>query len=59
MAEKDALHLQDPAREPVSPATTQSKVHIDPAYEKKLLRKIDLQLIPILFLLFLCAFIDR
>ncbi|KIX00662.1 uncharacterized protein Z518_09727 [Rhinocladiella mackenziei CBS 650.93] len=33
---------------------------IDPAAaEKKLLRKIDLRLIPILFVLYLCAFIDR
>lgn len=34
-------------------------VGIDPIAEKKLLRKIDLALIPILWLLFLCAFIDR
>lgn len=34
-------------------------VAIDPVAEKKLLRKIDLNLIPILWLLFLCAFIDR
>jgi hypothetical protein len=32
---------------------------IDPALEKKLLRKTDLNLIPITFMLFLCAFIDR
>jgi len=32
---------------------------IDPIAEKKLLRKIDIHLIPILWLLFLCAFIDR
>jgi len=32
---------------------------IDPVAEKKLLLKIDVHLIPILFLLFLCAFIDR
>lgn len=32
---------------------------IDPALEKKVLRKVDLNLVPILFLLFLCAFIDR
>lgn len=32
---------------------------IDPVAEKKLLRKIDIHLIPILWLLFLCAFIDR
>lgn len=32
---------------------------IDPFAEKRLLLKIDLHLIPILWLLFLCAFIDR
>ncbi|KAI8657854.1 hypothetical protein NCS57_01164800 [Fusarium keratoplasticum] len=32
---------------------------IDPALEKKVLRKVDFNLVPILFLLFLCAFIDR
>lgn len=32
---------------------------LDPLGEKKLLRKIDLHLIPILWILFLCAFIDR
>ncbi|KAF5011822.1 hypothetical protein FDECE_2112 [Fusarium decemcellulare] len=32
---------------------------IDPILEKKVLRKVDLNLVPILFLLFLCAFIDR
>ncbi len=32
---------------------------LDRALEKKVLRKTDLNLVPILFLLFLCAFIDR
>lgn len=32
---------------------------IDPVAEKKLLLKIDVHLIPILWLLFLCAFLDR
>jgi len=32
---------------------------IDPVAEKHLIRKIDIHLIPILWLLFLCAFIDR
>lgn len=31
----------------------------DPIAEKKLLRKIDMRLIPMLFALYLCAFIDR
>lgn len=32
---------------------------IDPQAEKKLLRKIDLHVVPILWLLFLLAFLDR
>jgi len=32
---------------------------IDRALEKKVLLKTDLNLVPILFLLFLCAFVDR
>lgn len=32
---------------------------LDHALEKKVIRKTDLNLVPILFLLFLCAFIDR
>lgn len=31
----------------------------DPAVERRLVRKIDFRLIPILFTLYLCAFIDR
>lgn len=34
-------------------------VAVDPAVEKKLLRKIDLHLLPPLFVLFLMAFLDR
>lgn len=32
---------------------------LDPAAEKRLVRKIDFHLIPMLFVLYLCAFIDR
>lgn len=32
---------------------------LDPDAEKKLLRKLDWNLIPVLWILFLCAFIDR
>lgn len=32
---------------------------IDPALEKKVLRKVDRNLIPIFFVLQLCSFIDR
>ncbi|KAK5054538.1 hypothetical protein LTR84_001429 [Exophiala bonariae] len=32
---------------------------IDPVLEKKVIRKVDFNLVPVLFLLFLCAFIDR
>lgn len=36
-----------------------SSIIIDPDAEKKLIRKIDIRLIPILCLLLLCAFVDR
>lgn len=36
-----------------------SQIAIDPASEKKLVRKIDLHLIPVLCALLLCAFLDR
>lgn len=32
---------------------------VDVAEEKALLRKVDLHLLPILWILYLCAFIDR
>lgn len=32
---------------------------LDPAAEKRLVRKVDIRLIPILFALYLCAFLDR
>ena len=32
---------------------------LDREFEKRVLRKTDLHLVPILFVLFLCAFIDR
>ncbi|EXL45949.1 hypothetical protein FOCG_11943 [Fusarium oxysporum f. sp. radicis-lycopersici 26381] len=32
---------------------------VDPILERKVIRKVDRNLVPILFLLFLCAFIDR
>ncbi|KAI1629555.1 retrograde regulation protein 2 [Exophiala viscosa] len=47
LAEMQGVSLKDDAPE------------IDPVLEKKLLRKTDLNLIPITFMLFLCAFIDR
>jgi hypothetical protein len=39
--------------------TESGTAEIDHLQEKKLLRKIDLHLIPILSLLLLCAFVDR
>jgi len=35
------------------------RYEVDPQAEKKLLRKIDLHVVPILWLLFLLAFLDR
>lgn len=37
----------------------QESLEIDPAEEKRVIRKVDLRVIPILFLLFLFAFVDR
>lgn len=45
--------------EKVESLEDQSSVTVDPAAEKKLLRKIDLHLLPPLFTLFLLAFLDR
>jgi len=47
VAEATSLGLKDQAQQ------------IDPAAERKVVRKCDLHLVPILFTLFLCAFIDR
>lgn len=38
---------------------TAAKYDMDPVAERKLLRKIDFRLIPILWLLFMLAFLDR
>lgn len=46
-------------QEPASPISNDELDKPDESLEKKLIRKCDLHLIPILFLLFLCAFIDR
>lgn len=59
MAGNNPIQVLDPEKEPSSPTTTDSVLDIDPTLEKRLLRKVDFHLIPILFLLFLCAFIDR
>lgn len=42
-----------------SPKLEQSKTPIDPVLEKKLLRKLDFRVIPILWFLFLVSFFDR
>jgi len=41
------------------PALTSNSYVIDKAAEKKLVRKLDLLLIPIIFVLYLLCFIDR
>lgn len=53
-----AIELESVAVDEKAAAT---EVHppIDLAAEKKLLRKVDLHLIPTLFVLFLMAFLDR
>jgi hypothetical protein len=51
-ADKDALDFN-------SVSIKGEAQELDRALEKKVLLKTDLNLVPILFLLFLCAFIDR
>lgn len=55
-SEKDVLAANAVAQETGS---SKSEVSIDPAAEKKLIRKCDLHVIPILSVLFLLAFVDR
>lgn len=45
--------------EEMKPQSGNVEVEFDPELEKKLVRRIDLHLIPILSLLLLCAFVDR
>ena len=45
--------------EDLTEAIEDVSVTLDPVAEKRLVRKIDRHLIPILFVLYLCAFIDR
>lgn len=51
------LHLEDIAMEAKLPLSEARE--LDPAAEKKLLRKLDLRILPALWLLFLLAFLDR
>lgn len=46
--EKEMAHIKDEAQQ-----------HLDHINERRLLLKTDLHVVPILFLLFLCAFVDR
>jgi hypothetical protein len=39
--------------------SSDSEVYIDPAAEKKLIRKLDLMLSPMMVLIFLVAYLDR
>jgi hypothetical protein len=44
---------------PVSPTTSTHDAPFDRAAEKRLLRKLDLRILPVLWLLYLVNFIDR
>ena len=57
MSEKAGLQVI-PSDKPLSDSA-ESLESIDHALEKKVIRKCDIHLVPILFLLFLCAFVDR
>jgi len=57
---KDNLHDPNIEKTTVTANDRQAECYeIDPQAEKKLLRKIDLRVVPILWLLFLLAFLDR
>lgn len=57
MSEKPQLQAL-PSDQPLSDSADSIDSH-DYALEKRVIRKCDLHLVPILFLLFLCAFVDR
>jgi hypothetical protein len=57
MSEKAELQAITPDK-PLSDSA-ESLESLDHALEKKVIRKCDIHLVPILFLLFLCAFVDR
>lgn len=40
-------------------AEAEARLHIDPNEEKKLLAKLDLFLMPVIMLVYLCCFLDR
>jgi hypothetical protein len=44
---------------PVSPTSSTLEPTIDRAAEKRLLRKLDLRILPVLWILYLVNFIDR
>jgi hypothetical protein len=44
---------------PVSPTASTLEPNIDRAAEKRLVRKLDLRILPVLWLLYLVNFIDR
>lgn len=44
---------------PVSPTTSTLEPNIDRTAEKRLLRKLDLRILPVLWILYLVNFIDR
>jgi hypothetical protein len=50
------IHVHDTS---LSPASSTVEQHIDRAAEKKLVRKLDFKILPILWILYLVNFIDR
>jgi sugar phosphate permease len=43
----------------VKPDDSTPELYIDPVAEKKLLRKLDIYLAPLMTIIFLCAYLDR
>lgn len=52
-------HKEWEVSDDIKESTSENDLHIDRAEEKRLVRKLDLRLFPILMLLYVMAFLDR
>lgn len=61
MGEKDTSEIKASSPSPTrTPTSVDEAYHVlDPQIEKRILRKLDFQVVPILFFLFLVSFVDR
>jgi len=61
MSEKEVSEIKAGSPSPTrTPTSADEAFHVlDPQIEKRILRKLDFQVVPILFFLFLVSFVDR